>query len=243
LGQNYKRPPITEAVIELRFADQQPKDSIDKAAARIKRTYFHQEPISERSYLLNMETGDHQASLVFEGHKLSSMDRTEIVLIKTSAYSSSQLAPYVGWDRFVARAKGDWSEIRGVIGPKKINRVGVRYINRLDIPGALKKEIDPTEYLLAAPNLPTLDWKPLKKYLMQINRPETQGDPGVTLNSGIVPSPLVGHLSILLDIDVFRETEIPPDEDKLWTMIATFRDEKNAVFETSITDAARALFN
>lgn len=50
-------------------------------------------------------------------------------------------------------------------------------------------------------------------------------------------------LSILLDIDVFRDTEIPSDEAALWQLLEQFHVRKNEIFEASITDATRRLID
>lgn len=230
-------------MVELRFAEKVSKEIIDKTASKLKKNYVYQEPLTEHSFMFEVGKATHQTIVEFEGHKLSSLDRTEIILVKTNAFSSSQLAPYVGWDHFVARAKREWASVRAAIGPKKLSRVGVRFINRIDVPGALKIEIDPSDYVSASPSLPRLNWKPLKRYLMQVARPEESARAGITINTGTIQSPLVGYLSILLDIDVFRESDIPGDEESLWMMIENFRNDKNEIFESSITDASRALFN
>ncbi len=61
-------------------------------------------------------------------------------------------------------------------------------------------------------------------------------------NTGLVSSPLIGHVSFLLDIDVARINDVPQSETELWTMIANMRVLKNQLFESSITQRARDLF-
>jgi uncharacterized protein (TIGR04255 family) len=64
----------------------------------------------------------------------------------------------------------------------------------------------------------------------------------VTVNSGVVPSPLERHLSIMLDIDLGREHNVPQNDADLFALLHAFRAEKNRVFEACITDRARELF-
>jgi len=56
------------------------------------------------------------------------------------------------------------------------------------------------------------------------------------------PAPLINHVSMVLDIDVFRTDQIPGRDADLWDCIDTVRSLKNAIFEACITDEARKLF-
>jgi len=49
-------------------------------------------------------------------------------------------------------------------------------------------------------------------------------------------------VTILLDIDVFRTAELPVDDEEIWKVMEQLREEKNQVFEASITPRARELF-
>jgi uncharacterized protein (TIGR04255 family) len=56
------------------------------------------------------------------------------------------------------------------------------------------------------------------------------------------PAPLINHVSMVLDIDVFRTEQIPGRDNDLWTCIDAVRPLKNTIFEACITDEARRLF-
>jgi uncharacterized protein (TIGR04255 family) len=54
--------------------------------------------------------------------------------------------------------------------------------------------------------------------------------------------PLLNHVSLLLDIDVFCTEQIPSNEAELWRMIDHAGPIKNRVFEQCITNESRKLF-
>ncbi len=54
--------------------------------------------------------------------------------------------------------------------------------------------------------------------------------------------PLVGYKSITLDIDVANESTNFSNDSQLWSMLSILRNEKNRIFEASVTDQARELF-
>ena len=64
---------------------------------------------------------------------------------------------------------------------------------------------------------------------------------GIT-TTPLQPSPVPGSISIILDIDISRESDIPMHPDKLWPVIDEVRSIKNDLFERAITEKTKALF-
>ena len=65
----------------------------------------------------------------------------------------------------------------------------------------------------------------------------------LALNTATVAPPLIGFVSLALDLDVFREANLPQRDDDLWDIVNRMRGHKNRIFESCITDRARTLFN
>jgi uncharacterized protein (TIGR04255 family) len=65
----------------------------------------------------------------------------------------------------------------------------------------------------------------------------------LVLNAGSTPSPIIGNQSLILDLDLSRELDLPANDNDLWTFINTIRAHKNEVFEACITDKTRALLS
>ncbi len=68
-------------------------------------------------------------------------------------------------------------------------------------------------------------------------------DGQVIVNAGTVLSPLIDHTSFLLDIDLYKDTNLPIRDDDIWELFLTLHTEKNKLFEAFITDRARELFD
>jgi uncharacterized protein (TIGR04255 family) len=132
---------------------------------------------------------------------------------------------------------------RKTAGPTELARIGVRYINRIDVPLDGTGQIRVEKYLRISPQLPDDLGEPMSNYAMQVVLPLGSDNCNLVLNSSSVPSPLVGFASFVLDVDVFRETNLPGTDDELWALLNKIRDHKNRVFEGCITDSARAIFN
>src|SRR6266853_6429686 len=131
--QRYKRPPITEAVIEIRIEQPISREVID----RLHKNFLDEYPAPPQQALLwNVEIGEAAAKVQqqFQAYKLSSGDGADVLTIGMTLIASSRLAPYEGWEPFVARARQNWDRWKRAVGYQKIIRIGVRYVNRIDIP-------------------------------------------------------------------------------------------------------------
>jgi uncharacterized protein (TIGR04255 family) len=241
--QPYKRPPITEAVIGLRFADPIDSATLDKVASAIKPLYPREDVLKGVQFQMRLNATSPTAPQSIEqiGYRLSSPDQTHILILMPTppSLTMSQLAPYPGWDQFFGRFCRDWSVWKRSVGYRKITRVGVRYINRIDIPMD-----DPVVYeeqfLNVYPRIPEV-LGPMMQYSVQTQSYISDIECVLTLNSSVVPSPLIGHRSFVIDLDIGKDS--PPQNDAdIYDLINRIRVAKNRVFEACITDRARELF-
>jgi uncharacterized protein (TIGR04255 family) len=235
----YKRPPITEAVIELRFARPFPEDVVAHATRILKGEYFYEDPDKGANIKIDAATGKSEYEPAWSGERLSSADRADIAIFRTTAFVASRLAPYLGWEQFRERSERAWAAWRKAAGSIELARIGVRYINRIDIPNEGPIKLD--DFLKFHPTIP--DGPPIEAYTMQVIRPIGADECRVTINSASVVSPLVGFSSFLLDLDVFKEIDLPKRDDTLWELLEKFRHHKNHVFESCLTQRTRDIFD
>lgn len=241
--QPYKNPPIIEAVIELRFADAfAPADlakiSMDFGAAYPNRQeLMNFTSVNIRVTEQNPETHvDHQ-----RGYRFSSNDISEIVMLWPSIFAVSQLAPYPGWDDFFGRFERDWKAWKSCVGYKKISRVGVRFINRIDVP-IVDGITEESEFLNVFARLPD-SFGPMTGYAVQAQLPVPDMGCTLVINSAAVPSPLIGHASFMLDIDLAMDANPPQRDDAIYELVNRIRVKKNQVFEACVTPRAKERFN
>jgi uncharacterized protein (TIGR04255 family) len=237
----YKRPPITEAVIEFRFAHSSAEDICQRAANNTGKEYFYREIDKSANFKIDVATGKTQTQQVSTGVKLSSIDRTDVIIFRTASFVASRLAPYLGWEHFRSRARAAWGQWRKVGGSMDLSRIGLRYVNRIDVRSEPDEPVSIENYLNVYPETP--DGPPLMGYTMQVLRDVGADDCRLVLNSGSVVAPLIGFTSFVLDLDVFRENELPLRDDELWALLEKMRQHKNNVFESCITPQARIIFD
>ena len=242
--QRYKRPPITEAVIEVRFSEAVSDQQLRKVSHGFARHYPGEQILENAEVQLNV--GDLVSAPTAQwvpgrqSYRRASSTEAELAIIAPTSLIVSQLPDYPGWDAFSDRFGRDWALWKQEVGYRKIARLGIRYINRLDLPvdGPV---VDEDRYLNLYPRTPDA-FGPTQSYGIQASFRSGPVSGSIVINSGIVPSPLEGRLSIMLDIDVSRERELPQRDDDLQTLLRDFRAEKNRIFEACITDRARELF-
>lgn len=243
--QPYKRPPITEAVIEMRFAASIDSAALDKVSSAFKSLYPREELMRGVQLEVNILPGSDGSSSAaqnigqIEGYRRSSPDQGHILLLLRPNFVISQLAPYPGWNEFFGRFRRDWGVWKKSVGYRKIIRIGVRYINRIDIPSS-----DPVLYeehfLNVYPHIPDALGS-MTQYAVQAQLPMLDIGCNLTLNSSVVPSPLLDHRSFVIDQDIAKD-DPPQNDDGIYNLLNEIRVIKNRVFEACITDRARELF-
>lgn len=243
MAQTYKRPPITEAVVEVRIGTPIGINVVERVRDRLMQSY----PAPPQTLILAniaLSEGSTQPTTVspqVQGYRLTAVDGAGLVSIATNFIATSRLAPYEGWDLFIATVRTNWEIWKRAVGWQKIVRIGVRYVNRIDIP--FERTIDIDDYLTFTIRGPSLALPPIASFAINEVRPLGQDNCQLILNAGLVPSPLVKTISLLLDVDISREVELPQNDEGLWALIDQIRSHKNFVFEGCITDRARGLFN
>jgi uncharacterized protein (TIGR04255 family) len=235
----YRRAPITEAVIEVRTKTLLKGSELDRLVARFSKKY---PTTPQKLFDVAVEVGE-VASKVNQdliGYRLVSLDGTRVLSLGLQSIGSAKIAPYEGWERFVEETRGNWDTWLKIVEWQPIERVGVRYINRIDIPTMERIELD--DYFTFLPNMPKSLDNGIEHFAMNVLVPLGKDDLKLVLNAGTTQSPLIGHQSLILDLDVSRNTNLPKDDTSLWELIdQVFRLRKNEVFETCITDKTRAL--
>jgi uncharacterized protein (TIGR04255 family) len=241
----YPRPPITEAVIEIRVQGPIDREHLDRVQKRALARFPLSEELAHVGLRVEFPTPAAQAKIQHDwaGYKLSNVDRTDFLSIGPNVLNVSRLSPYPGWEAFSLGARQQWDEWKRIVGHQKIVRIGVRYINRIDVPLLERSVIDVEDYLTFHLTLPKIGLPAMTNFTVHARMPLGSDDCQLALNSAATPSPLIGHISFILDLDLSKENEVPQRDEDIWILIERMRDHKNHVFEACITDKARELFS
>lgn len=235
-SRRYQKAPVLEAVIEVRYVNQISKADLDRVSRRLVGKFPRRE--DELSIGVEISPYSVNAESTPTGHKLTSADNLSVVLLRPTGITSTKLAPYVGWELLKGQTEDVLSLAYKVIDRRQIGRIGVRYINRLDIPGG---NIDLEDWLNVGLNIPGDFGSVLNEFGARVVVPMAD-NLTTALAFQSVPSPLIDHSSVILDIDVSIDRSIPLSDEDVWKLIEKMRTAKNSVFESCITQRMRDLF-
>lgn len=239
--RHYSRTPITEAVIDLRvaFPSEVSLAALAGMHSSIAADYPNQEALlvvqGEMMLGASFEATASQAQI---GFGYASSDRKQIIQARIDGFSFSWLAPYERWELFRDEAKRLWEIYQTTIRPTVINRLAVRYINRLDLPLPVK---DFKDYLRAFPEVPSDLSESLNGYFMQLQIYKPEIEATLFLNQAIIPPSSDSVVSILLDIDLFRFCDFSVETTVFWEILESLHEKTNQIFEACTTDETREL--
>lgn len=241
--KKYKRPPITEAVIELRFAESLTATQLEKFILKQKDKFTIRKLEQIKLKISHEEKFGTQAETekVLDGYRLTdNMDDSNIVQVKHNAISVSRLPPYEEWSQLFnnLRKHYEWYTNKQF---RPLNRIGVRYINRIDIPADTEK-IKIEDYFKIFPHVPNTKFPALDNFLIQTVT-QIDEDKFLTVNLHSTQSPLLKHISMVFDLDVWQQVNLPVSNTKLYTLLDVIRDKKDVFFENLLTAKCKRLFN
>jgi uncharacterized protein (TIGR04255 family) len=241
--KHYSLAPITEALIDIQvqLPEEVKLDVLAQVYSSIKTEYPHREEmlVFQGQMIAGASVGA-TASQSQIGYRVFSDDQKQILQVRLDGFTFSRLAPYDCWETFRDEAKRLWSIYQSLANPAVITRLAVRYINRLDIPLPVS---DLNNYLRTFPEVSSDLPQGLSGYFMQLQIPQETLATMLVLNQALVPPPTPDFISILLDLDLFLEQDIPKEGIELWEILEQMHEQKNKAFEACITERTRELIN
>lgn len=234
----YSAPPIMEAVIQITFSEAQSDGALRKLVQKLKRNYANS-VVSEN---VNTTIDFQNRSASFDASpqtRLSSQDEADVLVVNAQALTWSRLAPYEGWESLFGRVEREFRDAVAVSGYRKISRMGVRYINRLDVPFT-EKAVRFEEYLTINLTIPAA-WPSIENYAWRFER--AFGSLYAIVQSAVIAPEIPDTGAFLLDIDVVDQHNLPAKLEDVLTRLQEMRHLKNEIFECCISDKARDQFS
>lgn len=241
IGKHYSRPPITEAVLELRFEEPIDARDLERLRDRFKSRYAKVEEIQSIEVLFDAG-GKVDQRVLPAGFKLFDKDAVDVLMLNAGALGTIRLAPYDTWDALKEKAKGNFEIFTKVLGRRKVSRIGTRFLNRIDIPNTMLEGTKLNDYFRSGIALAPEIGRVIGGFSLAVNTIHGETGAKLTIQSGIVAPALLDHTSISLDTDAYWDMDIPLRIEEMWARTDILRDAKNSVFENSITDKLRELF-
>lgn len=241
---HYEKAPITEAIIDLRVAFDAPikMKRLEEAFAGETERYPSakrlQESFGQIEFGPRLSTSARTEDL---GFAFTAVDEKQVAQFRRNGFTFSRLAPYESWEPFSAEAKRLWEVYRRRLAPKSIDRLAVRYINRIQLPPSID---DISHWLKTYPEVADGVSKTVAGFFMHVTipQPELKGSLALIETVDERRSDKGEGAAIILDLDLYRAVEVPQDEESIWAYFEQLHLRKNEVFEACITDKTRELF-
>lgn len=173
-----------------------------------------------------------------DGYRFETRDGLRVLQPQLDGFTFSWLKPYKDWPSFRAEAKRLWKVYVQVAAPSRVTRIGLRFVNRFELP-ARSGEL--SEWLLTRPAL-ARGIPRVTDLFMRVVFPLAPIDAFAVITEAFDPDGAKLGQPVILDVDVFREANVLPQEKDLWDTVEKFRVEKNRLFFGSITERTKELF-
>jgi uncharacterized protein (TIGR04255 family) len=244
MSEVFPKAPIIEALIDIRtvLPENVSVTDLEKLHDRIKGEYPDKEPrnLWEGMVEFKEETPPRTEARVQKlGYSFSTADGRQVVQFRLDGFTFNRLRPYTRWEAILPQVRRLWGVYKTGVRPVKVTTVAVRYINAIEIPS---KDFNIDDYFASTPKVPEGLPPILENFFMrmEIPFPEEEAKAVVIQTPANKQDPL--KTAILLDISVFRQLTLAPDDERMWEILEKFRDIKNKIFLHSLTAKTLELF-
>ena len=174
------------------------------------------------------------------GHLFRDAEQQSVFQARYDRLIYSKLQPYQSWELVRDEAERLWTAYAEIANPESISHIGLRYVNRLDFPAPV---LHLRDWLVTAPTIAPGISQVLAGYTMQLLLPQPDLPRTVAaVTQALVESQSPDRVSIVLDIDMRMELRSPGEARDVWKRIEQLHTRENEVFEASITERTRELF-
>ena len=234
---------MLEAVIGITFSQPITDSALAAIDRRMSKNYLVHNDNEHVNLLMSTTVGADNRPVVdaqghtTRGHRRSNPGMDEIAVLMPNSLTVSQLAPYQGWDVYFSRFKRDFAYYKRTNIHRAISRVGMRYINRVDIPAA-SNIVEHEQFVDIYPRVPDA-LGPMVGFSLQAQFVLESIGGHTTVNTMPVQPAKLRHASFLVDIDVYKNITTPMTDNALYSLLIKMRVEKNRIFEACIKQRAR----
>lgn len=242
-SRQYKTPPIEEALCDFTFAPASEWDLTlpGKLHSEISKEYSGK-PRQQNLQTVATGPGPEQPTLALQQQlmriQFPTEDGTRIVSIGKNNLTISVLRPYEGWQAFKPRIENALKAYRKITSPEAVTRIGLRYINRIVVPGLNQ---DPSKFFNY--NLSDDDVLKMKivSFLKRFEYATENGEKLLITHALIEPSG-PERTDFILDIDTIWD-RTPIAFEQVVEITENLHSVEGSAFEAIITDEARKLFD
>lgn len=233
------RAPITEALIGIGVdTTGLAIEQVDAAYETFREEFPRRQSRTHHHLALPSEDSSFQGSTRTIGWTAWSADNRRALQGRLDGFAYSRLPPYADWAELRAGAHATWAGYVEHVKPREVNRLAVRYINRIDLEQPVPRFED---YFRTFPQLGPALPQAYAGFFVRLLIPvdEVMASITLTIDADAVSDLVV---PVVLDIEAFIDIHLAPMSGEVWAILDRLRDVKNRVFFGSITETLEARY-
>jgi uncharacterized protein (TIGR04255 family) len=199
-----------------------------------------QEKIYETSIAAGPE-GIGQQVLTTDRMQFLREDEKALIQVGPNLLAVNHLRPYPTWQEFFPLIRQGFEAYLAAANPQGIQRIGLRYINRIEIPGERVELEDYFEFRpFVGAKLPQ-DYGP---FIVGIQIPFENSRDMLRLQLASATTENPNTIAVVLDLDYFlaQPGEVSKEKEQVFQWIELAHNHVEEVFEACITDRLRQTF-
>lgn len=235
--------PIVEAMIDFRV---KPRSGFVAAEFdRLKPILAEEFPhVSERrGFELSGDSRQLQSTVMrdlgLQGLFFQSPDRKFVAQCRVDGLTLNRLKPYTSWDELFPIAVRLWKTYAEVAKPDALVRLALRYLNRIPLPQTMSSF---EQFLTAPPPVPQALPQLVSHFVSRVTVHDPDNELSAHISQVLEPDALARRVSVLLDIDAYREKEYAADDPGALVALEKLHEFKNRIFFNLVTDETVRMF-
>ncbi len=242
MKRKYENPPIQEALCEIFFSQPEWDNTMPGLFyEQIKKDHPNKTQIKQLNVEVNVGDNKHAAKFSDNEDRIQfrNVDGSQIVQLASNLLVVNQLRPYPHFEAWLPVVRSTFEIYDRFAKPKGIEKIGVRYINRVLIP---KLKIQMEDYFNVYPQLPKELGDQHGPFMMRFELFPKNPKHQLFITFATSPSNEPNSIAFALDIyDTFSNPE-SKSVDSVIKIAAESHDNILTAFENSIKDSLRAVF-
>jgi len=235
LREHLEKAPIVEALIDFRVLPRSEvtPETFAALGTSMGRRYPQKSIMQSVEARFGLEDGRPFNSLPMQREiGWTYRNDTEIAQFRLDGFTFNKVEPYTTWGEVFGEAHRLWGIYVNAAQPAQVSRVAVRYINRMRVPAATELR----DYLAAPPLLPAPIPQVVREFLTRVYVDDQMRNASAVIVQALEQSVEATTMTLLLDIDAFREVNRTPHDPELPEIFQQLRELKNDIFFASITE-------
>ena len=240
--RRYKKPPVQEALCEVFSSGFEWDDTIPGLFYEtIKDQFSNKSQLKQFGIELNVGSSERAAKFLEKNDRIQfrKPDGSQIIQLAQDLLVINQLKPYMHFEDWFPVVKDKFSLYSKCAKPKQIEKIGIRYINRIVVPKAAFKMED---YFNCYPQLPSALGDTHGPFMIRLQTVTKHPSHQLIITFATAPSDSPESTAFALDLyDIFQKP-MAPDVNELTKIANEGHENIVRAFENCIKDNLRALF-